>query len=451
MSTSEELSHFLKVQPNTTHVDVLLVDLCGNAIGKRLPHTSLKTLFKQGTPVCSAMQLVDVCGNSSDPMGIGFSNGDPDAFAIPIEGTLSCTPWLKQGMAQVLCEFRDADTGQPVWHEPRQVLRNVLSKFDDIGISPVVAVELEFYLLEAHRNDSGQPQILASPHSGLRDKTGNAFSLAKLDEFDSILSNMEKHCRAQGIPTTSMSSEYGAGQFEMNLQHSNDILKAADQAALLRRAIQGSARSQGVDASFMAKPFVDQSGSGMHIHISLLDNNGNNLFSTGDVQDNPILRRALSGLQTSMAESMAIFAPNINGYRRFRANESVPVSADWGINNRSVAFRIPPSDAINRRIEHRVSCADANPYLVLAAVLSGIHHGLINELELSQAFSGNAGSTISKNVPTTMWSALQKLQTARVLPAYLGDDYVSIYGQVKQAEFETYMNEIQPLEYDWYL
>ena len=447
----DELEKFLQQYPETSHLDVLLIDLCGNAIGKRLPVDSMKSVFRHGSPVCGAMQLVDVMGNTDDPMGYGFSDGDPDAFAIPVAGSLVPVPWLKGHKAQVLCEFSDSVNGQAFWYEPRQVLKKVVERFGEIGLSPCVAVELEFYLIAAERSSDGNPQAARSPLSGMTESSGRVLSLDKLDEFESVLGAIESACRIQGIPTTSMISEYGAGQFEINLQHQTDIIAAADHAALLRRAVQGVSRAQGYDATFMSKPFADQSGNGMHIHVSLQDGEGENLFDPRQAAGDRKLAQAVAGLQQTMSESMAIFAPNLNVYRRFKPDEFVPVTTDWGDNNRSVAFRIPPGDDANRRIEHRVSGAEANPYLVLATVLAGIHHGLVNQLDPGEKHRGNAGAAVDESLPLSLPQALESMQQAVVLPDYLGSEYLEIYAQVKQAEYDAFMADIFEREYQWYL
>ncbi|MDJ0777283.1 MAG: glutamine synthetase family protein [Gammaproteobacteria bacterium] len=449
--TAKELARFIDAHPEVTHLDVLIMDLCANAIGKRLPASAMKAVFSQGSPVCGAMQLVDVMGNTDDPMGYGFSDGDPDAFALAIAGTLVPIPWVGGHKAQVLCEFRSSLDGEPLWYEPRQLLKKVLQRFESLRLRPRLAVELEFYLLDAARAAGGAPLPAVSPRSGQREASGKVLSLDKLDEFDEVLGAIETACRTQHIPTTSMISEYGAAQFEINLQHQDDALLAADHAALLRRAVQGVSRSLGYDASFMSKPFADQSGSGMHIHLSLLDEDGNNIFDPAKSEGDLRLGQAVAGLQATMGEAMALFAPNLNVYRRFKPDEFTPVTRDWGENNRSVAFRIPPSDGKNRRIEHRVAGAEANPYLVVAAVLAGVHHGLVAQLDPGARHAGNAGAEVDPLLPLTLWQALDSLRAAEILGDYLGEDYLRIYADVKQAEFDAFMGDILPREYDWYL
>ena len=181
-----ELQRYLQEHPQTTHVDVLLIDLCGKAIGKRLPVDDLPGLFDKGSAVCAAMQLVDAMGNTADPMGYGFTDGDPDAYAMPIAGTLCPVPWLTGNKAQVMCEFAGAADGKPLWYEPRQVLKSVLARFDEFGVTPRLALELEFYLLDAQRDDYGSPRPANSPLTGITESSGQVLSLDKLDEFEPV-------------------------------------------------------------------------------------------------------------------------------------------------------------------------------------------------------------------------------------------------------------------------
>ena len=447
----EELTGFLDAHPEVAQLDAFFFDLCGNAIGKRLPRAHMETLYQSGTPICAAMQLVDVLGNTADPMGHGFSDGDPDAPARPLSGMIAPVPWTGGGNAQVLCELTRATDGEPFWYDPRRVLQGVVERFAALNLTPVVALELEFYLIELARDETGAPVAARSPLSGATEGQGKVLSIAKLDEFAPILEAMQAACREQSIPVSTMISEYGTGQFEINLDHQRDPLRAADHAALLRRALQGVARAQGYDATFLSKPFPEQSGSGLHIHLSLQNAAGENVFNPARADGEALLGQAVAGLQATMHEAMAIFAPNINVYRRFKPDEFTPVTRDWGENNRSVAFRLPVGEGESRRLEHRVAGAEANPYLVTAAVLAGVHHGLTETLDPGVKHAGNAGSAVDESLPLKIWDALTAFEAAEVLPGYLGADYVKIYAEVKRAELEAFMAETFSREYEWYL
>lgn len=446
-----EVAEFLENNPDITHLDTVLIDLCGQAYGKRLPRSHIAKLYENGTPVCAAMALVDVLGNTADPMGYGFSDGDPDAIVRPVPGRLVRAPWAP-GLAQVLCEPEDAATGKPLWYDPRTVLQQVVSRFAGLKLTPVTAVELEFYFISPDRDEDGAPQPAASLRNGRPEAAGKVLSLDKMDEFSPIIAAIETACKAQNLPTSTMISEYGPGQFEINLEHCDNPVKACDDAVLLRRCITSVARANGLDATFMSVPFAGQSGSGMHIHASLADETGN-VFDPAhkDSDAEAKLSAAIAGLRNIHAEAMAIFAPNLNVYRRYVADNFTPVTTDWGDNNRSVAFRIPSGPASARRIEHRAAGAEANPYLVTAAVLAGIHHGLTNRLDAGKRSTGNAGAEVDEQLPLNLWRALDATRAAKILPGYLGTDYCRIYAEVKQAEFAVFMETISRQEYDWYL
>ncbi|MEM6375907.1 MAG: glutamine synthetase, partial [Pseudomonadota bacterium] len=257
-ATGQEWRDFHAAHPGLEYLDVMSIDLSGNAFGKRVPVGQVAGLLDKGTAICAAMQLTDVLNNTADPMGHGFSDGDPDGLARPLAGTFAPVPWSGGKGAQVLCELCDPASGAPYWYEPRAVLAQVVRRFADLGLRPVLALELEFYLIERARGERGAPVPVRSPSDGRPEGEGRVLSLAKLDEFTPLLGAIEAACHAQGIPVTTMISEYGAGQFEINLAHGDDVLRAADHAALLRRAVQGAAREAGCDATFMSKPFVGQ-------------------------------------------------------------------------------------------------------------------------------------------------------------------------------------------------
>lgn len=443
-----EWDDFIRENPDITHVDAMLFDLCGRAYGKRIPAAQAPSLFADGTPVCAAMSLVDVNGNTADPMGYGFSDGDPDGIARPVSETLVRAPWTP-GLAQVLCEPHHAITGEPFWYDPREVLKRTVAMLHADGYFPVVACELEFYLVSPARDDGGRPLPARSPANGRPENAGNVLSLAKLDEYQPVLDDVLEACRIQRVPATTIISEYGAGQFEVNLEHRADPVRAADDALMLRRIVAAVARGHGMEATFMSKPFPEQAGSGLHIHASMAGPDGNNIFAGPDGET--MIGAAAAGLGATLHEAMAILAPNLNVYRRFRANNFTPVTRDWGVNNRSVAFRVPASKPAARRIEHRAAGAEANPYLVLAAVLAGMHHGLKSGLQPAEPANGNAGAEVDPSLPLTFPEALAALRTAEILPRWLGADYPAIYAAVKEAEYAAFMETISRQEYEWYL
>ena len=255
----------------------------------------------------------------------------------------------------------------------------------------------------------------------------------------------------QNIPATVASSEYAPGQFEINLKHTSDVLKSADDATLLRRTIKETALKHGHEASFLSKPFVFQTGSGMHVHLSLYDKNNNNIFENIKEEGSEQLAHSIAGLQNTTYESFLIFAPNLNAYRRFQPNQYVPVNNSWGPNNRSVAFRIPSSEKGSKRIEHRVSGAEANPYLVLAAILGGIHLGLVNKMQPSKFRIDNACTDKDPAMPKSIEKSIELFESSNFCSNYLSSEFVKLYSEIKRKEQESFNSEISDLEYKWYL
>lgn len=443
-SPEEELAAFLARHPDTRSVDAFLIDMNGKAFGKRHPVADLESLVIGGSSICAAMQLTDINGVAWDTAGKGFSDGDPDMSTIMVPGTLQPVPWASEPRAQCLMRFWD---NGPLWHDPRAVLEGVLARFADLDLTPVAAIELEFYLIDAERGDAGAPQPPRAAGGKISDR-GHVFNMDELDAFGPVIDAIRDACLAQGLPATTIIKEYGPGQYEMNLAHVADAVQAADHAALMRRAVVSAARSAGYDATFMAKPYDAESGSGMQVNLSF-EAEGANAFN--GPEGDALLAHVAAGFQAMQAEAMAIFAPNFHSYRRFEPDQFTPVTGDWGGDNRSVAFRAPASAGPARRIEHRIAGADANPYLVMAAVLAGAHHGIANRLTPTPQATGNAGAEVDETLPLTLWAALERMGQATLLPDYVEQRYIDAYRHAKQAEFDAFMAEIHPREHTWYL
>lgn len=449
----EELDAFLLSHPQVRFVDALFIDLCGIVRGKRYPREDVHKLWKNGLQIARSLYLLDAKGECPDAMGKGMSDGDPDADALPIPGTLKPVPWADPPRGQMVMRMVQAD-GSPDVVDPRNVAAAVLERVQALGLAPVIAFELEFYLLDPKRAPDGSPQPPISPITGERERSTQVYGLAELDGFTGFFQELEDACQAQGLPASVATKEYAPGQYEVNLRHVGDALAAADHCALLRHAVRQIARRHEVEATFMAKPFLDQTGNGMHVHMSLLDRDGHNALAEaegGDPLDSERLRQVVGGLQAALPESMGIFCPGINSFRRFGPNLFVPVNASWGANNRSVALRIPAGPREARRVEHRVPGADANPYLVLAALLAGAHHGLTAKLDPGPPWQGNACERPDEDLPLEWDSALASLKGGSVLREYLGGEYVDLYCAVKQAERARFLHAISRREYDWYL
>ena len=445
-----ELEQFLAAHPTTDFIDVLLPDLCNVIRGKRVSRKQFGKLYDEGILLPSSTFLLDVNGVGTNAGGRGFSDGDPDVTVLPVPGSLAPVPWAGSGAAQVLGLLYELD-GSPCAVDPRHVLRDVVSRLASDGLHPVVALELEFYLLDAERADSGEAHPPVLPETGRLAERTQVYSLADLDGVSGFLAEMESVCAAQSVPLGGASSEYAAGQFEINLEHVDDPVLAADHAILLQRAVRGIARKHGVAATFMAKPYPDSAGNGLHAHVSILDDAGRNVFDDGSDQGSGALKQAIAGLLALLPESMGIFAPNVNSFRRFGPNLYVPTGRTWGYNNRAVSVRVPAGDTKARRLEHRMAGADANPYLVLAAILSGIHHGLTQKLDPPEPRTDNAGGELDPAVPFTWQGALDHLGSGSILRDYLGASYLDLYRECKQFELDAFHKEFTPLEFRWYL
>jgi len=444
-----EVQAFLASFPDTVAVDVFFADLSGVIRGKRYPIEDLPRIWTDGLTFPASVFLLDTTGRSHDPGGKGFSDGDPDALGQPIPGSLQPVPWAETPLGQLMLTF-EVD-GEPLAFEPRNVLKRAVDRLKELDLRPVVAFELEFYLLDRERGPGRTPQPPYSPITRQRDAISQVYGMDRVDSFGPLLQDIVTTCRRQGIPTGAISAEYAPGQFEINLRHVTDPLLAADQSVMFKRAVKGVARKHGMQATFMAKPYPEEAGSGLHMHVSLLDREGRNVFDGGTRTASETLLHAMGGFLAVMPEAMAFLAPNVNSYRRFEPNIFVPISRSWGFENRSTALRVPMGDGASRRIECRVPGADANPYLALAVLLAGIHHGIVNRIDPGKPHEGNATEAFDPALPMRPRKALEVLESSRVLPLYLGSDYPRLYAACKLAEYDEFDWLISPQEYDWYL
>ena len=446
----KDAARLLAEHPDTKWVDVIYADLSGVVRGKRYPVAQLGKLLSGTMGMPGSVFLLDTAGASHDPCGYGFSDGDPDSPVRVDPATLKPVPWAAVPTAQALLRFYEKD-GSPFRFEPHTVAGRILARFAELKLRPVVAFELEFYLVDRQRAQGGAPQPPISPVTGARDRETQVYAMNDVDAYAAVLQDVAEACAAQDIPCGAISSEYAPGQFEINLQHLDDPLTAADHAVLFKRAVKGVARRHGMQATFMAKPYPDQAGSGLHLHMSLVDQAGRNVFDGGRKPASQRLLHAIGGILDLMPESMALLCPNVNSFRRFKPNIFTPLRRCWGYENRSVALRVPLGEGKARRIEHRIAGADANPYLVLATLLAGVHHGLSKKIDPGPPFEGNAGYAYDPDVPFRPRRALERLQAGGALTGYLGEDYAQAYAACKLAELDSFESEISDKEYAWYL
>lgn len=442
-----EAAAFLAAHPGIEAVDAFVIDVNAHALGKRVPVADLAALARGGVQFSASALLHDVRGMGQGPLGIGADDGDPDGNGWPIPGTLVRVPWARRPTAQVQLDLRAAADDAPLWWDPRVLLADLVARCRAANLHPVVACELEFYLVAPERAAGGPVALAPLPRTGLPPRVAANLSVAALEEHASFLDAIRAAAVQQDLPVTSAVTEYGIGQFEINLLHIADPVKAADQAALLRRLVQGVARAAGCEATFIPKPFIDQPGSGFHLHVSITDAAGANRF--GAPGGEALLRHAVAGMQALAGDSLALFAPHFNAHRRFQSL-FVPRAATWGFNNRSVAFRLPIAGPAARRIEHRIAGADASPHLVMAAVLAGILHGVEQRLEPGPEAQGEV-SEVQPEFAAGLLAALERLEHSALLARYFPRRYLEAYAALKRGEYADLFEAIQPVELDFYL
>lgn len=449
-ASTDEVARLLGSYPGIRFVDVLLADLCGIPRGKRVRVTELQQVYDGGLLLPGSMFALDVLGGTIQETGLGFDEGDGDRACLPIAGTLLPVPWLDEGVAQLQTTMLDQD-GSPFYGDPRHALARVLDRFGELKLTPVVAVELEFYLLDPQRTPQGRIQPPRLPLTQRREYRTQINSMADVSEFSAVLADIHAACEQQRVAAGTALAEYGPGQFEVNLQHSHDALRACDEAIRFKRLVRGVALRNGMEATFMAKPYQDCAGSGAHIHVSLNDAAGRNVFESQDAAGDETLRHAIGGLARTMADAMLIFAPLANSYRRYRAAAYVPLNPTWAVNNRGVALRIPVSSPTNRRVEHRVAGADANPYLLCAAVLAGIHHGITRQVDPGPPLSGNAYRDTAPTLPVTWPQAALAFEHSTFIRDYFGAAFQRLFVTTRRGELQAFESHVTPLEYDWYV
>lgn len=444
-----ELEAFLAAFPQVEFFDIFYTNLCGVPRGKRLRRHEMPGAFADGRFLPGSVLVVDTTGLDVEESGLVWEDGDADRLAWPVPGTLTLAPWLGEDSAQVMLAMHELD-GSPCVLDPRQVLKQVVARYTADGLTPVVACELEFYLIDARRARDGGIQ-LARAADGRRPTQAQVYGLDADDIESAYLRDLWAACDALCIPSGAAIAEYAPGQLEVTLAHKPDALAACDDAIRFKRAAKGVAATHRRTATFMAKPFADQSGSGLHIHVSINDKAGNNIFASQALEGSPELRQAIGGACDFAADSMAFFAPNANSYRRFRRNSYAPVRAGWGTNNRTVPLRVPAGPPNGRHIEHRICGADANPYLAVAAVLAAMHAGLTAKTDPGPPVVGDGYGETGERLPTDWGYAVERLVRSTQLEAYFGRRVLDMFATVKRVEQERFNAVVTSLDYDWVL
>ncbi len=444
---------FLKRNPDLKNVQIFFTNLSGVPRGKNLRIPDLRPIYEYARFLPGTMLGLDITGADVDETGLVWSDGDADRLGKPVPDSLGRAPWLGEDFAQVMLSVYELD-GSPCDVDPRHALQRVIDRFKEFGLTPVIACEMEFFLMERAPAPGGGRWAPVAPVTGHRQRDIQVYGLRELDDFQPFFSDVYKFGEAIGLPLESSISEYAPGQMELGLRHRADALQACDEAILYKRLVKGTALRHGFEATFMAKPHTEVAGSGMHLHVSLVDRHGNNAFASDDPAGTELLRFAVGGMQALLNDSMAIFAPNANSYRRFRANTYAPVAPTWGINNRTVGFRVPAGPAKSRHVEHRICGADANPYLAVAALLAAIHHGLAHRLDPGPAIEGNGyeqAAALGSSLPKNWFHALDLFSQSAHMKDYLGARCHHVFTAIKRAEQDRFFGQVTELDYDWYL
>lgn len=447
MLGQQELDDYLAQNPHIETVEVLLTDLNGTLRGKWLPIDNIQRVLEGNFKMPLSAVSPDIWGR--DIPSLCAATGDGDGICLPVSGSLKTIPWLKRPTAQMLLKMTEED-GTPWGFDPRVILENVYKRYRALGLNPVTAPELEFYLFLEQRTALGEPQLPNSRTNGQTKLGGQIFNTDLMHEYADLLHEMREACAALEVPLDTIVKELSPGQFELNLYHIDNPLQAADNAQLLKRIIKSVAQQHGYIASFMAKPFADLDGNGLHLHASIVDDDGNNIFDDGTEAGSDVLRHAIAGLQHTMSDTFLMFAPHINSYRRFKAGSHAPVAPTWGYENRDVSMRIPNGDCKARRIEYRVAGADANPYLALAALLAGMLYGIENKLSPTEP-EQQGYSDIEPSLPRTWTDALKTFQHSDYVKQQLGSPFQEAFSALKQFEQDEFAGNISALEYDTYL
>ena len=443
-----ELAAFLAAHPEIQAVQIMITDPSGVPRGKSVRREELQRIFESGRPVAGSILGLDITGEDVDATGLVWDTGDADMTARPIAGTLTVAPWLLAPTGQLLLTMFDA-AGRPAAADPRHALVRAVERFSGLGLAPVVACEIEFYLLKA---EAGGRLVPAGGGRASERQKIDAYSLTRLDDLAPLFDEVFRAAVAQGLPAETLMSEYSPGQFEITLRHRADALRAVDEAVMFKRVLRGVAARHGLLACFMAKPFSGRAGSGLHVHVSANDAQGRNHFASDDPAGTAALRHAIGGMKATMAESMAIFAPNANSYRRFVSQSYAPTAPIWGINNRSVSLRVPAGPAASRHVEHRIAGADANLYLAVATVLAAAEHGIRARLDPGPPVEGNGyAQARERTLPATWHEALQRASSSEFLAGALGAEFLKVFLAIKQQECARFSAEVSELDYAWYL
>lgn len=440
------LKRWLK-EKRITEVECLVPDITGNARGKIIP--AAKFSHDYGTRLPEGIFATTVTGDYPDDYYELVSAADSDMYLRPDPDTVRMVPWAAAPTAQIIHDCYTKD-GRPHELAPRNVLRRVLGMYEAMGLQPVVAPELEFFLVQKN-TDPDFPLMPPAGRSGRPETARQSYSIDAVNEFDPILDDMYDYAEAMELDVDTLIHESGAAQLEVNFQH-GAALSLADQVLLFKRTMRECALRHGIYATFLAKPMENEPGSSMHIHQSMVDmKTGRNVFADPKSgKHSALFMHYLGGLQKYSPMAMAFFGPNVNSYRRLALGEVAPINVQWGYDNRTCGLRVPMDTPENTRVESRFAGSDVNPYLAMAATLACGYLGIKEKLMPTEPLTGSAQDK-GYELPRSLEAALGLLGDCDELSSMLGKRFVTAYISVKQKEYETFFRVISSWEREFLL
>ncbi|MEL6289229.1 MAG: glutamine synthetase family protein [Pseudomonadota bacterium] len=458
MSFDADIDAYLAAHGRPHRVDLLLPDMHGRMRGKSMPGAGLEKLAAGDVRLCWGTQALNIWGVDVEGTGVGAEIGDPDGIILPVAGTLVPVPHAGASRAedgaaaaQVLVTMAMPD-GSPCFLDPRARFVAVLERYTEKNWTPVTALEVEFYLVATPSEADGWKARPATIPGGMRTADDpQVYDMDLANGFRPLISAIEADCAQIGLPIDGMIAEYGPGQFEINLKHCDDAARSADHAVLFRYTVREAARRHGLHATFMAKPYGDQVGSGCHVHASIVDDAGENIFSAAGSEASARLQHAIGGCLATAPALTAIFAPHLNSYRRYVPGAFAPAQCNWAHDHRDAAIRVPETTGPGARLEHRLAGADVNPYLLSAAVLGGMLHGIENEINPGPRVADHAREIAGERLTCDWSTAIEQFAASDIAGTLFGEEYRNVYAAGRRSELAAALAHVTDFEYATYL
>ena len=421
---------------NIDDVEASVPDMAGAARGKVLPAA------KFGSGELKLPEGIFAQTVSGEYVDNKDNVEDRDMLLRPDPDTLRPVPWAADPTASVFLDCVNRD-GDPVETSPRHVLRMVLDLYEEKGWRPVVAPEVEFYLINPH-SDANEEVEPPEGRLGWTETSKQPYSIDSMNDFEPFMNDVYAYCEVQNILIDTLSQEMGPAQFELNFLH-GDAIDLADQVFLFKRTVREAAIAHEMHATFLARPMSEEAGSALHMHQSVVDADGNNIFSDAKGKPSDLFSAYIGGLQKYMPQALLLFAPYPNSYRRFLSYDAAPVNLGWAIDNRTVGLRVPDSEPEARRVENRLAGSDVNPYLVLAGTLACGYLGMLEGTKPDAPIEGSAYD-LPFNLHRYMYEAIDAFEASDAMRSTLGNKFVDIYTEIKKHECHEFQTIVTPWE-----